>query len=187
MKAPLIRPEARALLHRYREVIAALALALAGLWLVSLGGLVLVPIGLLVLALAIGWAGLSWRRLRFAQGSDAPGLVEVDEAQIGYLGPDSGGFVSIVELVELRLLTLRGRRLWRLKQADGQALLIPVDASGAERLFDAFAALPGMDSGALVAALSPDRAAVDHSGALTLAGETRTIWRRAGKGVVQSA
>ncbi|MEI2687828.1 MAG: hypothetical protein V9G14_17530 [Cypionkella sp.] len=88
---------------------------------------------------------MAWRRIRFAQDIDAPGVVEVDEAQIGYLGPEAGGFVSIVELVELRLLTLRGRRLWRLKQADGQALLIPVDAAGAERLFDAFATLPGMD------------------------------------------
>jgi hypothetical protein len=39
-----------------------------------------------------------------------------------------------------------------LKQSDGQALLIPVSAAGADRLFDAFASLPGMDSQALVTA-----------------------------------
>ena len=182
----MIRPEVTALAQRYREMIAAAIPAALGLWLVRLGGLLLAPIGTVMIALSVAWAVMAWRRIRFAQPTEAPGVVEVDEAQIGYLGPTSGGFVSIVELVELRLLTLRGRRLWRLKQADGQALLIPVDAAGAERLFDAFASLPGMDSGALVAALTPDRAAPDHNGALTLAGETRTIWRRAGKGVVQT-
>ena len=182
----MIRPEVTALAQRYREMIAAAIPAVLGLWLVRLGGLLLAPIGTVMIALSVAWAVMAWRRIRFAQPTEAPGVVEVDEAQIGYLGPTSGGFVSIVELVELRLLTLRGRRLWRLKQADGQALLIPVDAAGAERLFDAFASLPGMDSGALVAALTPDRATPDHNGALTLAGETRTIWRRAGKGVVQT-
>lgn len=186
MKSPLIRPEAAALIFKAREIIAALALATIGLWLITLGGLILTPIGAATLALAAGWGLMAFRRIRFAQGGDAPGMVEVDEAQIGYLGPTSGGFVSIVELVELRLLTLRGRRLWRLKQADGQALLIPVDAAGADRLFDAFATLPGMDSGALVAALAPNHPSADQNGALTLAGETRTIWRRAGMGVVQS-
>ena len=77
---------------------------------------------------------------------------------------------------------MRGRRLWRLKQSDGQALLIPVDAKGAERLFDAFANLPGMDSAALVAALEPD--ALPSGMALTLAAQTRVIWRRSGSGVV---
>lgn len=182
----MIRPEVTALAQRYREMIAAAIPAVLGLWLVRLGGLLLAPIGTVMIALSVAWAVMAWRRIRFAQPTEAPGVVEVDEAQIGYLGPTSGGFVSIVELVELRLLTLRGRRLWRLKQADGQALLIPVDAAGAERLFDVFASLPGMDSGALVAALTPDRATPDHNGALTLAGETRTIWRRAGKGVVQT-
>jgi hypothetical protein len=46
---------------------------------------------------------------------------------------------SLDELVEIRLLAMRGRRMWRLKQTDGQALLIPVDAEGAEKLFDVFA------------------------------------------------
>ena len=66
----------------------------------------------------------------------APGVVEVDEGQISYLGPAFGGSISVPELVELRLLTAGGRRMWRLKQADGQALLIPVEAVGADRLFD---------------------------------------------------
>ncbi len=178
----LIRPEVSDLIWRGREVIWAALVVAAGFWLIGLGGLVLIPLGLIVGAIGATLALTAWRRMRFEQTTAAPGLVELDEAQVGYLGPEVGGFLSLQELVELRLLSLRGRRLWRLKQADGQALLIPVDAKGAERLFDAFANLPGMDTAGLVAALEP--AAQPAGAALTLAAQTRVIWRRSGKGVV---
>jgi hypothetical protein len=178
----LIRPEVMAALERWREVIAAGALAVAGLWLAAQGGLALPPLGLALAALGFGWALTAIRRLRFAQAVEAPGMVEVDEGQIGYLGPQTGGFVGLQELVELRMVSLRGHRLWRLKQADGQALLIPVDAAGAERLFDAFAALPGMDTLALVSALDPPQAAGPagpEGRALAPAdGIGRLVWRR---------
>ena len=151
----MIRPAALAGLRRWREVAAAAGFALLGLWLMALGGWILVPLGAMLTALALGLGLLALRRVRFGQAVDAPGVVEVDEGQVGYFGPAAGGYVSLPELQELRLLTLRGRRYWRLKQADGQVLLIPVAASGAERLFDAFATLPGMDTQALVAALAP--------------------------------
>ena len=178
----LIRPEVTDLIWRAREVIwAGLVVALGG-WLIALGGFVLVPLGALVGGVGLVLAVTAVRRMRFEQTIGAPGLVELDEAQVGYLGPEVGGFLSLQELVELRILTLRGRRLWRLKQADGQALLIPVDAKGAERLFDAFSGLPGMDSGELVAALG--QPIPPGEGAVTLAAQTRVIWRRAGKGIV---
>ena len=177
-----VRPEVTDLIWRGREVIWAGLVVAAGGWLISLGGLVLVPVGAVVACVGATLAVTAWRRMRFEQATLAPGIVELDEAQVGYLGPDLGGFLSLQELVELRLLSLRGRRLWRLKQADGQALLIPVDAKGAERLYDAFANLPGMDSAALVAALDPE--SLPAGGALTLAAQTRVIWRRAGQGIV---
>ena len=180
----VIRPEVTDLIWRGREVIWAALVVVAGVWLMSLGGLLLVPSGLVVGAIGAVLAMTAWRRMQFEQGTSAPGLVELDEAQVGYLGPGAGGFLSLQELVELRLLSLRGRRLWRLKQADGQALLIPVDAKGAERLFDAFANLPGMDTAQLVAALDPDT--LPKGAALTLAAQTRVIWRRGGTGVVVS-
>ena len=179
----LIRPEVTALVWRWREVIWAAVVAAIGLWLVALGGYFLVPVGLFVAGIGVVLGVTAFRRLRFEQAVDAPGVVEVDEAQVGYLGPELGGFLSLTELVELRILSLRGRRVWRLKQGDGQALLIPVDAAGADRLFDAFANLPGMDTGALVAALEPS--SLPKAAALTLAAETRVIWRRQGKGVVR--
>ena len=172
-----LRPELRDQIWRGREVIAAAIVAACGLWLVWLGGLLLVPFGLAVTAVGVVLAVTGLRRMRFHLATLAPGIVELDEGQIGYLGPEVGGFVSLLELVELRLLILRGRRVWRLKQADGQALLIPVDASGAERLFDAFANLPGMDQAALVAAVEAEP--LSGSRALTLTAETRVIWRRA--------
>lgn len=149
----MIRPEALATLRRWQEVALGGAGMTLGLWLFTRGGWILMPLGAGIAALALGYAVLSVRRMRFAQGAGAPGVVEVDEGQISYFGPVAGGAVSLRELVELRLLARGGQRFWRLKQQDGQALLVPVDAMGADRLFDAFAALPGMDSQALVAAL----------------------------------
>ncbi len=148
-----------AVLAPWREVIAALALAALGLWLASRGGWLLIPAGLAVAALGAGWAVTARRRMRFHTEIAAPGVVEVVEGQVSYLGPVVGGAVSLAETVDLRLVTLRGRKLWRLRQADGQAILIPVDAAGAEALFDAFVSLPGMDSARLVAALRPPPAA----------------------------
>ncbi len=181
------RPEMLAALFRAREVIFALGLAAVGGWLLLLGGWVLIPLGLAVSGIAAVLGVTGWRRMRFSQTVLTPGVVEVDEGQIGYLGPEIGGYVSLPELVEIRLLSLRGRRVWRLKQADGQAVLVPVDAVGAERLFDAFASLPGMDTAGLVAALDPQtgQQAAPGGGLPAVAGpEMRVIWRRAGRSVI---
>ncbi len=177
-----VRPELAATLARWREVIAALGLTALGVWLAWQGGYLLLPIGLATVGLGIAWAVLSVRRLRFQQSGEAPGIVRVTEAQIAYMGPRIGGFIGLPELAEIRLLTLRGRRAWKLRQGDGQVLFIPVEAEGAEALFDAFAALPGMDMAALVAALGTD--AATDSKVVALDGADRQIWARKGSGVV---
>ncbi|MCB2116006.1 MAG: hypothetical protein KDE00_06800 [Rhodobacteraceae bacterium] len=154
----MIRPELRVRLHRWREVIAA-GMALAfGLWVAAQGGLVLTPLGLALAALALGWGVVALRRLRFQLAVGAPGIVEVDEGQVGYFGPSFGGFVSLSDLAELRLTEFHGKRQWRLRTLDGQVLSVPIDAAGAERLFDAFASLPGIDMAALTAALGHGQA-----------------------------
>lgn len=149
----MIRPELRSWLHRWREMIAAGVLAALALWVMAGGGYLLVPLGAGLAALAVGWGLIAFRRLRFQRGVAAPGVVEVDEGQVGYFGPTFGGFVALADLAELRLAEYFGARAWRLKTADGQVLLIPVDAAGADRLYDAFATLPGVDMAALTAAL----------------------------------
>jgi hypothetical protein len=180
----MIRPEAIAVLHRFREVIFAGSVGLAGLWLIWLGGVVLIGLGLGGLALAAVLALTAWRRMQFSQAVAAPGLVEVIEGQVGYLGPSHGGYASLTELAELRLVTMGGRRAWRLKQLDGQTVLIPVDASGAEGLFDAFSSLPGMDVAGLLAALAPGDTGAGKGLIAAGAAEMRLVWRRQGRGVM---
>ena len=151
----MIRPAVAAGLARWREVAAALATALLGLWLGSRGGYLLRPLGAGVIVLGAAWGLIAFRRMRFARSIDAPGVVEVDEGQIGYFGAGQGlgGYVALRDLTEIRLLLLRGRQYWRLKGADGQAILIPTAAAGAGALYDAFASLPEIDMGRLTAAL----------------------------------
>ncbi len=149
----LIRPELQEKLRPFREAMAAALLAVLGGWIFWLGGWLLMPLGALLLSLALGWGISALRRARFARAVEAPGMVELDEGQIGYLGPTFGGYVALAELAELRLIDLYGKRHWRLKQVDGQVLLVPVAAQGAEVLFDAFALLPGADMARIAAAL----------------------------------
>ena len=88
----LIRPEVTDLIWRLREVIWGALVVGAGLWLIGLGGYFLVPVGLAVGGIGLVLALTAWRRMRFEQAVDAPGIVELDEAQVGYLGPEVGGF-----------------------------------------------------------------------------------------------
>jgi hypothetical protein len=165
----MIRPEILIVLRRWQEVILAASLGLFGLWLMVLGGYILMPIGAALVILALSMIILALRRLRFARQTGAIGIVEVDEAQIAYFGPTEGGFISLQDMVELRLLRLNGQQMWRLQQSDGQSLLIPIDATGAEGLFDAFAALPDMNTAHLVQELSDTTS------------DIKTIWRKSTK------
>lgn len=167
IRPPLLRLAPAAALRRHREAIAGAALALAGGWLVLRGGLFYAGLGLVVAAAGAGlvWDGL--RRLRFGQKGAAPGIVELLEGQIAYLGPGYGGHAALSELVEIRLVELHGRRAWRLAQEGGPPLFIPVEAAGAERLYDVFAALPGLEMSAILAALAAPGA------------PDRLLWRRA--------
>lgn len=161
----LIRPELAARLHRAREAIGAGLTAALGLWIATRGGWLLAAIGGGVMVVAAGLFIMAVQRLRFARPAQGPGMVEVDEGQIGWFGPGIGGFVSLAELSELGLVTVQGLRVWRFRQTDGQLLLIPVDAQGAERIYDALTALPGIDGARLLAALDSP-------------GDTPIIWRR---------
>lgn len=179
----LIRPELLSSIRRNGELLAALALCGLGGRTAFQGGYLLTPLGVVLVALGAGWALTARRRLKFQQDGEAPGLVRVTEGQIAYYGPRVGGFVGLPDLSELRLLTLRGRRIWKLKQGDGQLLHIPVEAEGAEALFDAFATLPGIDMAALVAALGTDAPPSDRR-VIALGEVDRLLWARQGAGVV---
>lgn len=154
--------------RKYREVLISVGVAGAGAWLALRGGVFFGAMGLVLAAGAGVWGVTALRRVRFTRDTAAPGLVEVVEGRIGYFGAGTvmGGHVSLDDLAEIRLIPLSTGIWWRLKTTDGQALLIPVQARGAETLYDAFAALPGIDMGYISTALN---------GAET----GRSLWRRA--------
>ena len=149
-----IRPKARREIERWSEVAAAVGAALVGTLLMRMGGFLFLPVGALLTLLSLGWLLNALRRLSFQRPVAAPGVVEVIEGQVGYFGPTFGGFVALDEVNELRLTDFHGARQWRLRTLSGEVLLIPIDATGAEKLFDAFATLPGIDMAALSAALN---------------------------------
>lgn len=161
----LIRPEAAARLYRWREAIGATLALAVGLWLATRGGWLLLGLGAAVMLIGAGLLVTAVQRLRFAPTSRGPGMVEVDEGQIAWFGPGIGGFVSVAELAELGLVTVQGLRVWRLRQTDGQMLLVPVDAEGAGQLYDALTTLPGIEGHRLLAALGTPA-------------DTPLIWRR---------
>ena len=78
----------------------------------------------------------------------------VDEGEISYFGPFNGGSISIRELSMLSLDPRSKPPVWVLSQAGQGDLYIPVNAEGADRLFDAFAALPGIRTDHLLTTLN---------------------------------
>ena len=166
---PLIRPEVARLL---RPFLLPAASAAAGVWLMRLGGYLLTPLGLLLLALGAGLAVVEWRRRQLgATGHHGPGVVELSEGVLRYWSAgDLGGEIAVRDLVEICLLVINARPHWRLRSITNEALLVPADAWDAELLADAFATLPGIDLGALAHA----RRAAEYPGAPAM----QTLWRR---------
>ncbi len=148
----LIRPAARAALARWRELLIAAALAALGLtWgLTSFGLLRWLGWALVAVAAALAWTGL--QRLRFARGGGGPGIVTIDERRVVYWGPTAGGLADLDRLARLDLDPEAGPG-WRLVDETGATLTVPVNAEGADRLFDLFAALPGLRTADMLAAL----------------------------------
>lgn len=181
----MIRAGARAKLWQWREVLVGAVVIAAGFWVAAPGGYLLVPLGLGISALGLGLTVLGVRRLRFGRGGFGPGIVTLDEGEITYMGPQLGGSVSLNDLAEVRLMTLRGKRVWRLKQTDGQAILIPLDASGADALFDAFSALPGLSSAQLVAAIDARSPVIGANVVSVQSALDRVVWLRPGAGVLR--
>lgn len=147
-----LRPEARQALYRWREVIAAgLGVALGAYWgLTSIGIMTWVGWILVLAALAFGHAAI--QRLRFHPGAGGPGVVQLAERQIAYFGPITGGIVALDDLASLEAAADVDPPCWRLRGQGGEIVEIPLNAEGAEALFDAFASLPGMRTERLIAA-----------------------------------
>lgn len=151
-----VRPEARAAIWRMREVLAGLVLLLLALWCgLNAGGV----LWLFALAFGLGGVSLVWiglQRLRFRGEVGGVGVVQVDEGEITYFGPLSGGSVSVLELRRLILDRSGMPGHWRLEQAGQAPLMIPLDATGTDLLFDAFSALPGLNTKRMLTALEAE-------------------------------
>jgi hypothetical protein len=148
------RPEAQAAVWRWREVLFGLGAGLFGVWLIVGPGFLLAILGyaFVVAGAALVWLGIQRSRFRGADGG--AGAVQVDEGQVSYFGPLTGGSVA---LRELQTLTLDGTLFpahWRLSQEGSPPLLIPVNAAGSEALFDAFATLPGLKTERMLSTLN---------------------------------
>ncbi len=150
------RPEAKAAVWRWREAIAGVLLALLGLWLVAGPGFLLAVPGYAAIGcgLLVIWLGVQRGRFRGAGGG--PGAVQVDEGQVTYFGPLTGGTVALREMDSLTLDGTMFPAHWRLAQRGETPLLIPVNAAGAEALFDAFATLPGLRTERMLSTLRAD-------------------------------
>jgi hypothetical protein len=135
---------ARDWILRWREVLIGVAIMVFGLWwwwntyaFVSWLSLPVILTGA-----ALIWTGVE--RLRFRQGGGGTGVVEIDERRLSYFGPLTGGVIAMDDVTRLVLDPTGRPAHWVLSGVGGQSLSIPVDAEGADALFDLFAALPGI-------------------------------------------
>jgi hypothetical protein len=86
-------------------------------------------------------------------GGGGPGVVQVVERRIGYFGPLNGGLVDLDAITSLSLDPTEHPRHWVITHEGGPALHIPVNAEGADVLFDTFASLPGLSPGRVASTL----------------------------------
>ena len=162
-----VRPEARAAIARWREALWGGAVVALGLWWgIGTSG-VLSWIGFAAIAAGVALTATGVQRARFRGAAGGPGVVQVTEGQIAYFGPRTGGAVAMTELSELVLATRIGNRAWILRQPGQPDLEIPLDAEGADRLFDAFASLPGIRTERMLAKMRDETA------------DPAVIWKRA--------
>ena len=146
-----MRPEARELLWRWRETLIGFALAGVGLWwsLGSFGIVRWIGVILTIGALTLLIAGV--QRARFRQTGDGPGIVQVAERRLAYLGPLTGGQMDIADLIRLELdPTGHPAAHWILTGLGGQSIAIPINAQNADALFDLFGSLEGIQTTALL-------------------------------------
>ena len=150
----MIRAEAKAALWRMREVLAGLGAVLLGLyWAFFTGGGLLHWVGYVVALLGAAMLAAGWQRMRFRRGTGGPGVVQVVEGRITYFGPLSGGVADLESLTSVTLDPTAKPAHWLLAQPGQPPLAIPVNAEGADALFDAFAHLPGIQTGTMLRAL----------------------------------
>ncbi len=152
-------------------MIAACAVIALGLWIAASPGPVVQGFGYVLVVGAVLALIPAVRRARFVSDGQGPGVVQVVEGRILYMGPLTGGAVSVGDLASLALRRdPDGNAAWILTEP-GQMLVVPVDATGADALFDAFTTLPGLGAQRLLAARQGISALVNRC-----CGGARRLW-----------
>ena len=149
------RPEVRAFFLHWREVIFAGALAFFGIWWALTGIGITQWLGVVFSVLGVAWAVAALQGARFAQDGDGPGVVQIRERRLAYFGPLDGGVMDVADLSKLEIdPTSHPDPSWVLTSIEGQVIAIPINAAGAEDLFDVFAALPDIKTHTVLDVLS---------------------------------
>ena len=154
-----IRPEARAALWRWRDVIAgALVLALGLYWGLGTGG-ILRWIGYAFAGFGVVMVFTGLQRGMFLQrlGRRSAGVIELDERQLTYFGVGGGVIVPLGAVARIEIETNDKRDpgddvFWRFTLGDDTVMRIPASALGSEKLFDSLSAFPGADYDKVIAA-----------------------------------
>ncbi|WP_137701682.1 hypothetical protein [Marimonas lutisalis] len=142
-----VRPEARAALWRWREVLlGAVITALGANWALAAQG-ILSWVGWPVLVIGLGLLIAGLQRARVRPRSGGAGVVDLDEAELRYFLPEGGVVIplSTIRRIEIDAQgdTAEGEFFWEFTDADGRRARIPASAVGAEKLLDALAQFPG--------------------------------------------
>lgn len=153
-----IRPELRAILWRWREVILLVGIIVCSTYMFIVGaGLVrVITIGLIIIGLAFVYPAI--RQARATSPVVSVGVVEITERRIRYMGPETGSEISANDLnmvqIESRDEKDPNRDVtWIFEDIYGGSMAIPSGAQGARALLDAVSSLPGADLDAVVRAM----------------------------------
>lgn len=143
----LVRPEAQAVLYRWRECIAGVCVAVLGVFFgLNSSGLVWwLAVALTALGCLAFFTGLQRARIRPRLGGR--GVIELDEGALRYLTGEGGVIVSLPEVVRVEIETTgdgpkEDDLFWLWVTPEGTAR-IPASATGSEKMVDALAAFSG--------------------------------------------
>ena len=137
-----MRQDAIETLKRFFGLIIAICTICLGLyWILnSFGLLMIVGYPVTFIGTALGYSEI--QRLRFNRNNEGQGIIHFVEGQITYFGPKSGGVVAVGDITRVMLRKIGRENVWVIEQPTLPALVIPTNAQGADRLFDAFVLLP---------------------------------------------
>lgn len=161
-----VRTEALNMIQRWRETLTGAVIAGIGFWWIAGAGGILFWLGLVLVPTGLSLVGLGIQRARLRTGSVGPGIVQIDEGRVIYFGPLTGGGADLATLTRVEIDPTGRPVHWVLHPAGETPLFIPVNATGAEHLLDAFAMLPRFHTARAVALMTKPPAT------------RKTLWQR---------